>query len=71
MIGIFVADIAAMVAFYPGCARLRHRVGRQRAVCEFKHEGVRFSMYARTELPGLLASADLSWRPQRHVRAGN
>jgi lactoylglutathione lyase len=54
MIGIFVADIAAMVAFYRDALRFEIEWDGAGPYAEFKHEGVRFSMYARRELPGLL-----------------
>ncbi|MCU0503394.1 MAG: VOC family protein [Anaerolineae bacterium] len=57
MIGIFVADIAAMVAFYRDVLGFEIEWGGAGPYAEFKHEGVRFSMYARQELPGLLGRA--------------
>jgi len=57
MIGIFVADIAAMVAFYRDVLGFEIGWDGNGPHAEFKHEGVRFSMYARQELPGLLGRA--------------
>jgi len=57
MIGIFVADIAAMVAFYRDALGFEIEWDGKGPHAEFKHEGVRFSMYARQELPGLLGRA--------------
>jgi len=57
MIGIFVADIAAMVAFYRDVLGFEIEWDGKGPHAEFKHEGVRFSMYARQELPGLLGRA--------------
>jgi lactoylglutathione lyase len=57
MIGIFVADIAAMVAFYRDVLGFEIEWDGKGPHAEFKHEGVRFSMYARQELPGLLGQA--------------
>jgi catechol 2,3-dioxygenase-like lactoylglutathione lyase family enzyme len=54
MIGIFVADLSRMVAFYRdvlGFAITWDGVG---PYAEFVNEGVRFSMYERAQLPGLL-----------------
>ncbi len=57
MIGIFVADIAAMVAFYRDALGFEIEWDGNGPYAEFKHEGVRFSMYSRQELPGLLGQA--------------
>jgi lactoylglutathione lyase len=57
MIGIFVADIAAMVTFYRDVLGFEIAWDGKGPHAEFKHEGVRFSMYARQELPGLLGRA--------------
>ena len=57
MIGIFVADIAAMVAFYRDALGFEIEWDGNGPYAEFKHEGVRFSMYSRQELPRLLGQA--------------
>ena len=57
MIGIFVADIAAMVAFYRDALGFEIEWDGDGPYAEFKHEGVRFSMYSRQELPRLLGQA--------------
>jgi lactoylglutathione lyase len=57
MIGIFVADIGGMVAFYRDALGFEIDWDGAGPYAEFKHEGVRFSMYARRELPGLLGQA--------------
>jgi predicted enzyme related to lactoylglutathione lyase len=54
MIGLFVADLTAMVAFYRDALGFEIEWDGKGPYAEFKHEGVRFSMYARQELPGLL-----------------
>jgi catechol 2,3-dioxygenase-like lactoylglutathione lyase family enzyme len=57
MIGIFIADIAAMVTFYRDVLGFEIEWDGKGPHAEFKHEGVRFSMYARQELPRLLGRA--------------
>lgn len=54
MVGIFVEDIGKMVSFYRDIMGFRSdwKVGEPYA--EFRNEGVRFSMYVRSELPKLL-----------------
>jgi lactoylglutathione lyase len=54
MIGLFVQDMAAMVAFYTNIIGLESDWNGKDPYAEFKHEGIRFSMYARSELPALL-----------------
>ncbi len=54
MIGIFVADIHRMVAFYRDALGLEIDWNGEGPYAEFKHAGIRFSMYARSELPQLL-----------------
>ena len=58
MIGLFVSDLPVMVAFY------RDAIGIPidwkddgSPYAEFQHEGIRFSMFARRELPHLLGQA--------------
>lgn len=54
MIGLFVEDIHVMVEFYKNVIGLEIDWDGEGPYAEFKHEGIRFSMYAREELPGLL-----------------
>ncbi len=57
MIGIFVNDLARMVAFYRDVLGLEIEWDGQGPYAEFKHQGIRFSMYKRSELPSLLGQA--------------
>jgi lactoylglutathione lyase len=54
MIGLFVQDIAVMVSFYTKVIGLEVDWNGIDPYAEFKHEGIRSSMYERAELPGLL-----------------
>lgn len=54
MIGIFVQDLRQMVAFYRDVLGFEIEWDGVGPYAEFKHEGVRFSMYERAQLPGLL-----------------
>lgn len=54
MIGIFASDLSQMVAFYRDVLGFEVDWDGNSPYAEFKNEGVRFSMYARKELPGLL-----------------
>jgi catechol 2,3-dioxygenase-like lactoylglutathione lyase family enzyme len=54
MIGIFVSDLPRMVAFYRDVLGFATDWDGQGPYAEFQHEGVRFSMYERAQLPGLL-----------------
>ena len=54
MIGIFVDDLHTMVAFYRDVLGFDIEWDGEGPYAEFKHEGVRFSMYERSELPALL-----------------
>ena len=54
MIGIFVSDLSQMVAFYRDMLGFEIDWDGNGPYAEFKNEGVRFSMYERKELPGLL-----------------
>ncbi len=54
MIGIFVGDLRRMVAFYRDVLDLEIDWDGKGPYAEFKHEGIRFSMYERGQLPGLL-----------------
>lgn len=57
MIGIFVNDLHQMVQFYRDVLGLEIDWNGQGPYAEFKHEGIRFSMYERAQLPGLLGQA--------------
>lgn len=54
MLGIFVQDIHTMVDFYQHVIGLDIEWDGQGPYAEFKHEGIRFSMFERKMLPGLL-----------------
>jgi len=54
MVGIFVEDIEKMVTFYRDVLGLDTKWEKDEPYAEFKHEGIRFSMYKRSELPNLL-----------------
>ena len=54
MIGIFVNDLQKMVDFYRDVLGFEIDWNGKGPYAEFKHEGIRFSMYERAELPGLL-----------------
>ena len=57
MIGIFVNDLPGMAAFYRDVLGVEIEWDGQGPYAEFKHAGIRFSMYERRELPGLLGQA--------------
>jgi len=54
MIGIYVEDIHKMVDFYKNAIGLEIDWNGEGPYAEFKHEGIRFSMFTRKELPQLL-----------------
>ena len=54
MIGLFVQDIHVMVDFYKNVLGVEIEWDGQGPYAEFNHEGIRFSMYERKELPQLL-----------------
>ncbi len=54
MIGIFVSDLHKMVAFYRDVLGLEIDWDGAGPYAEFKHEGIRFSMFERSALPGIL-----------------
>lgn len=54
LIGLFVQDLPAMVRFYHDVIGIDIEWNGQGPYAEFKHEGVRFAMYERRELPKLL-----------------
>lgn len=52
--GIFVADLQRMVVFYRDVLGVDIDWDGNGPHAEFKHEGIRFMMYERKELPGYL-----------------
>jgi lactoylglutathione lyase len=54
MIGLFVKDLKKMVAFYRDVMGVEIEWDGVGPYAEFKHEGIRFAMYERAQLPGLL-----------------
>jgi len=54
MIGLYVEDLPVMVDFYQRVFGLETDWNGTDPYAEFQHEGIRFSMYARSELPTLL-----------------
>jgi catechol 2,3-dioxygenase-like lactoylglutathione lyase family enzyme len=54
MVGIFVNDINKMVTFYRDVLGVSTKWDGQGPYAEFKHEGIRFSMFERSLLPNLL-----------------
>lgn len=54
MVGIFVNDLKKMVAFYRDVLGLEIEWDGNGPYAEFKHEGIRFSMYERAQLTALL-----------------
>ncbi len=57
MVGVFVKDLGEMVRFYRDVLGLEINWDGQGPYAEFKHEGIRFSMYQRDQLPVLLGQA--------------
>ncbi len=57
MIGLFVKDLSKMVSFYSEVMGLETEWDKNAPYAEFKHEGIRFSMYERAKLPELLGQA--------------
>lgn len=54
--GIFVSDIHIMVAFYRDVLGVEIEWDGSGPHAEFRHEGIRFMMYERKELPGYLGT---------------
>ena len=54
MIGIFVADLPKMVAFYRDILGVEIEWNGEGPYAEFNHQGIRLAMFARHELPALL-----------------
>ncbi len=57
MISIFVNDLRQMVTFYRDVLGFEIDWDGKGPYAEFKHRGVRFSMYERAQLPALLGQA--------------
>jgi lactoylglutathione lyase len=57
MIGIFVQDLRQMVLFYRDVLGFEIDWDGNGPYAEFKHEGIRFSMYERAQLLELLGQA--------------
>lgn len=54
LIGLFVKDLNRMVRFYNEIVGIDIQWDGQGPYAEFKHDGIRFAMYERSELSGLL-----------------
>jgi lactoylglutathione lyase len=54
MVGIFVENLEVMVSFYRDVLGLEVDWDGVDPYAEFRHEGIRFSMFTRALLPGLL-----------------
>ena len=54
LIGLFVADLSRMVHFYKEIIGIDIEWDGNGPYAEFRHEGIRFAMFSRKELPGLL-----------------
>jgi len=54
MVGLFVSNLPVMVAFYRDVLGLEINWDGNGPYAEFRHEGIRFSMYERKLLPELL-----------------
>src|SRR5512141_1493490 len=57
MVGIFVTDLHRMVTFYRDVLGFETESDGKGPYAEFRGAGIRFSMYERAELPGLLGQA--------------
>lgn len=57
MIGVFTSDLPKMVTFYRDVLGFDIDWDGNGPYAEFKNDGVRFSMYERALLPGLLGQA--------------
>ncbi len=57
MIGIFSEDLPQMVAFYRDVLGFAIDWDGEGPYAEFQNDGVRFAMYERKQLPGLLGRA--------------
>jgi catechol 2,3-dioxygenase-like lactoylglutathione lyase family enzyme len=57
MIGLFVNNLQKMVGFYTNVLGLKTEWDGESPYAEFRHEGIRFSMYERARLPELLGKS--------------
>lgn len=57
MIGLFVSDLSNMVNFYRDVVGIDINWDENGPYAEFKHDGIRFSMFQREQLPHLLGQA--------------
>jgi len=57
MIGVFTKDLSKMVTFYRDVLGFAIDWDGNGPYAEFKNDGVRFSMYERSQLPGLLGQS--------------
>ena len=57
MIGVFTTDLPKMVTFYRDVLGFATDWDGNGPYAEFMNDGVRFSMYERSQLPGLLGQA--------------
>ncbi len=57
MIGLFVSDLSKMVGFYKNVVGIDIDWDGSGPYAEFKHDGIRFSMYERDKLPELLGES--------------
>jgi lactoylglutathione lyase len=57
MIGLFVSDMRRMVEFYRNVLGAEIAWDGKGPYAEFRHEGIRMSMYERARLPELLGQA--------------
>ena len=54
MVGLFVADLRKMVEFYRDVLGVEIEWDGRGSFAEFKHAGIRFSMFERARLPEIL-----------------
>ena len=54
MIGLFVSDLTKMVDFYKNTMGIDIDWNGEGPYAEFKHQGIRFAMFERRLVPGLL-----------------
>lgn len=54
MVGLFVSNLGRMAEFYENVVGLKSMTREGGSYVEFEHEGIRFSMFERSQLPSLL-----------------